>query len=124
MLLRRIALIVVFALLAVGVGGTAGATEMAGDRFAAPDPAVVIVQQNPGEIIGAVIGTIIAYAGIAVGESVMNAAIAFGPNALGLWQIGKNIWDAACDIGKQADLILGGQPTFIFICSLFPDWPH
>ena len=136
-MLKRVALIAVFALLAMGIGGAAGAQEITGDQLAGvagvnagplllaqPDARVVIAQPNPGEIIGAIIGVIIAYAGLALGEGVMNAAVALGAGGFGLWQIGKNIWDAACGIGQQADSVLGGQPTFVYICTLYPRWPY
>ena len=137
MVVRRVAMITVFAMLAVGFGGVAGAEEIADDEFNAvaaagadgtllvqQDPGEVTVPQNPLEFIGAYIRWMMAHAGVALGGEVMRGAIALGPAAFGWWQIGKNIWDAACVLGEQADRDMGvPNPTFIFICTLYPRWP-
>lgn len=137
MVVKRIALIVVFALLTVGVGGPAGAEEATDRGFGGvavasvdrplavqTDAAVAIVPQNPGELIGALIGLVIAHAGIAAAGPIMHAAIAAGETAFWVWQIGKNIWDAACDLGQRAEAVLElHPPTFIYVCTLYPRWP-
>ena len=124
MLIRRVSAVAVIAVLGVAIGGAAGAEANTADR-AAEVAVVDVVQQDPGEIIVGLIQFTIALVLLDAGEAIMNAAIAAGAAFLWLWQIGKNVWDAACTLGTAAEQLLPlPKPYFVFVCTLYPRWPY
>lgn len=124
--------LIVASLVVVLVAGAASPVAARVESAAAPPVAAVevgssasVVQQDWGGILWGLILQGIAGGILDSGESVMNSAIASGPDGLFWYQVGKAFWDFGCELGRAGEaLVPGVPPTFPFRCTLYPQWPY
>lgn len=96
------------------------------DQVVVPQSApVVLAQADPVSILFGLLLQSIGGAFLDWGESIMNTAIADGPQALTSWQIGMFVWDVGCQWGRAGEQLAPPvAPNFPLKCTLYPRWPY